>query len=355
MNEGLYKSMYEKIQLNEGQKAEILNGLDKPKETGRRKQRFAVYAAACLCVVFMSNAAVFAAVHFNLVERLETEVNRFLMRERSLTEEQKAVYEQQGTGIEQEIKLEYGTMQFDSMLCDQSYLFLPFTFRLDEQKKEQLLNLRHSDWEKQILRVEFAVNGKHLGKISYLPTAKLRETGEIHGDFMLTGSFQQGEIIQIWELPDAYFDEMDKLGKPICELTVAEIPAAQNIAVPSEPLTDKLGVEIDKITLSPLSLKITGTYQNQNIAPFYIDKAYVELKDGTRVKESPTGSGFGCGDPVKEPSAGSGFGCGEDTEDRYSFEMYKIFESPISIDDVKGIYLRMKNWTDYYYIPMQAE
>lgn len=334
MKKVLYKSMYDNIQLEEEQKRVILKELDRHGESGKKRKKFPIYASACLCAVLLSNVAVFAAVHFNLGEKIGLELSHFFDTERNLTKEQRGIFEQQSTMLEQEIHLEQGTLLLESVLCDNSYLFIPFTFRPDDSGAGKIDYLKS-----ELGKFGFSVkNGKKLSLSSWIwqiDQSRPQEDGNIHGAFMLIDFFRQDDIIQVSQT-----DNWPQSGEPVCELTVSKAVISRNVPFPAEEVNEKVGAVVTQMTLSSLSFQITGTYRKSD--PDFLCESYIELKDGTYVKKASNG-GF------RFSSDGN---IGE--KDSSHFEMSQVFETPVALDKVKGIHLKTKDETEYW-IPVDAD
>lgn len=91
-----------------------------------------------------------------------------------------------------------------------------------------------------------------------------------------------------------------------------------------------------KLKLPPLSMQITGN-SDQLLKLNDTIQFQIEHKDSTTVKEAPTGS---------SKSYGKGNG-------RYSFRYNQLFESPVIVDDLKGIRLLLKSGEECW-IPIQV-
>lgn len=336
MKKALYQSMYNKIQLEETQKREILEELGKYGEHCKKRRKLPIYAAACLCAVLMSNAAVFAAVHFNLGEKIGLELNHFFEAEQNLTKEQSEIYEQQSAGLEQEIRMEHGTLQLESILCDNSYLFIPFTFCPDEPEKENIRCLRD-----ELNKLDFTVKNTEESSFSswiwQIDPSRQQEDGNIHGAFMLIDFFRQNDMIQVSQKDDW---SQPQPGKPVCELTVSKTAISRNVPFSAKEVNEKVGAAVKQITLSSLSLQIAGTYRNND--PDFLCESYVELKDGTHVKTASNGGfRFSSDGDIGEKNISD-------------FEMSQVFETPVVLDTVKGIHLKTKDAAEYW-IPVNAE
>ena len=329
MKKALYKTMYEQIQLNEMQKNNIRSKLNQRKKARFKVRRLPAYAAACLCVLILSNIVVFAAEQIHLGEWIATELDHFPDTKRNLSEEQISTYDRQSIKLEQAIPLEHGTLMFESMLCDSSYVYLPYTFFPNSE--EYLLRRPHKMNEANLLA--FTVKGEKLNvlsQISYVEP-KLQYEKTIHGSILLSGTFHQNSIIQVYSPHTT-----GSLEKPICELPpLNKLKNVQNIPFNAQEIKEKTNIEITQITLSPLSIQITGN-SGQFFTTLSTVQLQIERKDGTTVKKAQSGSSGNC----------------KEENDRYSFQYNQLFESPVSPDDLKGIRILLKNGTECW-IPIK--
>lgn len=114
------------------------------------------------------------------------------------------------------------------------------------------------------------------------------------------------------------------MGKLICELPVSKIKNVQNVAFDAQEIKEKTKIGIRDIKVSPLSIQISGKYDKTTL----FESLHVELerKDGTIVKEAQTGS--------------SGE-VGEFRKGGYNFQFRYLFESPVNLDELSGIRIRL--------------
>ena len=349
MKKALYKTMYEQIRLDDSQKKNILLEIKEHKRRRFQKRRLPAYIAACLCVLMLSNIVAFAAERMHLGEWIAAELNRLWNTNKNLSEKQIAAYDSQSFQLGQTIPLWHGSLTLEAMLCDNHCFYIPYTFC--PESEESLPGL-----EKEIFLLKFAIKGEKkqfLGGYISLPeqtceeqisieqtsieqTSKLNKT--FHGSILLNGSFNQNSIIQIYK---PHTD--GSLGKPVCELPPAKtINNVKSITYDAKDLREKTNIDfkhlnIKNITLSPLSIYITGDiacglWQNDTLS------IQIERKDGSVVKEPPTGGFIKSG---KE-------------NDRYRFECCKLFEAPVSFDELSCIRISTKNGKEYR-IPIQAD
>lgn len=344
MKKDLYKTMYGHIQLNEKQKKTILQELIQGQKMPKKSKRFPAYAAACLCILLLSNVMVYAAVQLHLGDMIADEMNHFFGSKRNLTQEQKAVYEDQSIGLGQKIPLSQGTLIFESMLCDNSYLYIPYTFYSNNEEK----SLTARSLVDSLVFVAKGDETDVISKITYTEP-KPREDNKIHGSFMITGySFHQGDTIQVYRQDpedslnpnitnEAALQKTENSpGLLLCELPVTKMVSIKNIPFDDQEIRENLKTQIEKIVLSPLSVQINGKYEKE--ARDRINQIEIELKDGTIVKRAPSGSGSRSWD---------------DEDNVRNFEICMIFKSPAALDNIKKIHLLTRDGSEYC-IPVQT-
>lgn len=311
MNKALYKAVYDKIQLNNEQKRNIMQELGQCQKNRRKKRRLPAYAAACLCVLMLSNVVVFAAEHISLGEWIAAELGQFWDSENNLSEEQAAVYDEHSVKLGQLLTLEHGTVTFEFMLCDNSYLYIPYTFCPDSEENLYAMP-----------SLSFAIKGDEPEILQQFYRLEPISQGnkKLHGRILLGGTFHQGDILQVYKP-----EKGDFLGKLICELPVSKIKNVQNVAFDAQEIKEKTKIGIKDIKVSPLSIQISGNYDKITLfeSPLHVE---LERKDGTIVKEAKTGSSG----EVDE------FGKGG-----YNFQFRYLFESPVNLDELSGIRIRL--------------
>ena len=334
MKKALYKTMYEQIRLDDSQKKNILLEIKEHKRRRFQKRRLPAYIAACLCVLMLSNIVAFAAERMHLGEWIAAELNRLWNTNKNLSEKQIAAYDSQSFQLGQTIPLWHGSLTLEAMLCDNHCFYIPYTFC--PESEESL-----PGWEKEIFLLKFAIKGEKtqlLGSYISLPEQTSKLNKKFHGSILLNGSFNQNSIIQIYK---PHTD--GSLGKPVCELPPAKtLNNVKSITYDAKDLREKTNIDfkhlnIKNITLSPLSIYITGDiacglWQNDTLS------IQIERKDGSVVKEPPTG----------------GFIKNGKENDRYRFECCKLFEAPVSFDELSCIRISTKNGKEYR-IPIQAD
>lgn len=332
MEKKLYKDMYEQIRLEERRKKEMLNdlkGLEETRAKGR-KESIPSYAAIglLLCFLIVSNATVFAAAHWNVADQLENALELFFQKELNLSEEQKDIYTDYSSTLDNRIELENGIMELEAMLYDEYYVYIPFKVTLDEGAQEKVMQ------DEIAQNYHFYLKGTPcvLGKITYVNPGK-QEDGSYFGNYLLSMDeygLEQGDVIEIRKgaEPDADEDEL------ISQITV--VNQAKSVALDVERIQKQKGVMLKKMVISSLSVHVEGEFEEGDIS--YRDLS-VYLKDGSQVKHASSGAGAGIGE--KNGSYG-----------KY-FYAQVLFESPVSLDEVQGIRIQNKKEGIDFWIPME--
>lgn len=335
MKKELYKNMYEKVRMDDGRKAEMLIQLKELEtaEAGRRKRRIPSYVALGLCLFAVSNATVYAAVHLNVADRLENAIDDFLQTKRNLSEKQKDIYTDYSRALDSRIEIENGTMELEAVLYDEYYAYIPFRITPDDASSFPVKEDVHQYLLKELCdQYYFSLERTQdvLGAITYVNPER-QEDGSYIGNYLLSAgedTLKQGDVLQFqkgdWE---------ENGGKEqMCGVTLNQKVKSVDLDVASVPQQN--GMKLGKVVISPLSVRVEGSCQQEPVPDCEIT---VVRKDGSQVRHAKSGAESAYGE--KGEQSGS------------CFYTQVLFESPVSLDEVKEIRMENKKTGMQFVIP----
>lgn len=326
MKQELYKNMYRQICMTEGQKNSVWQRIQtkesEKEKTVRFKMLFSARAAVCAGVLLVSGMTVLAAGEFSVMDRIAETMGFFTQNEQELTEEQKSIFARYGMALGNEIALTHGTLKLDAALYDGDYLFLPFryAFHQDMDGYAELkagTDIRETSLWKGGTVVGYEQDIVHAGndRLGYRIRQDVRAlTGSltkyqyvIEEDGVLSGSvllstdgdrpFMKGDVIEVVR----YVQEP---GKEERAETISEFTLENAVERQEVPLDDAvrsalggMGLTIDSLTISPLSLQYAGIGTHRDITHTYME---VILKDGSVVGDMGAGYDFDCSAAERE-------------------------------------------------------
>lgn len=343
MKQEIFKSMYDQISLEEEQKTRIWRRLQASTEDGgaAKRARLTARAAVFAGLFLLSGMTVFAAGRFSLVDRFEEAMNWGAKKEQTLTQEQKDIYEQYGQILGNEIETTYGTLKLEAALYDNRYLIIPYSYGLYTENTD----------------IENAPSGISINNIYYRVLPDSEHTGYVFDslnwsrkhtesdDGVSTGSyilspykgetFDQGDVIQVYTVPDTLHLEDEKI---FFEFTLGEMLESIDVAIDASThkiLEDK-GLLIEKISVSPISISYSCLSDG-----IYVFPVYVVLKDGS-IMDGETNYGGHSREDNK----------GRMKEDYpYLLTYERLFPAPINVEEIEGIRIHVGK-TDIW-IPME--
>ncbi len=328
-----YKTMYSQIYLEDGKKQEILqtllqqeaapenprqrkSPLKKEEPFNRNSIGMPAYIAIFFCLILLPGATIFAMGNPALAERISTAFESLFHTQQDLSDGQKEAYAQHSQELDQLLQTENGTLHLDSILYDERYLFLPFTMDSRIDSPLPYTPSLASDFD-----FYFADSQLPLSSVAAKDPLP-QEDGHWLGSYLLTAEeegFHEGDVICIRQKSQG---EQNPQGELLAKVTLPPVPGSQDISFPAEQLKEAIGLQIDKITLSPLSLGINGISPAKDMRIFC--NSYLELQDGTMVRPGLSGSG-GAYDSSSFKST--------------DFSYHILWETPVELDQVKIIHL----------------
>lgn len=342
MNQELFKEMYDNIYLDQGQKDKILDCLEKVnyKAKARTQKKFHMPAIATVCACIVALIAVPVLAASPVLDRITQAFNLLYSNEIELTEEQQSLYSKYGSILDNEVKLNSCTLKLEAVVCDKDYICIPFSVTLKDEKivaGEDIYKQKDKKLYQKILNeisdLNFYKTNNITDKISGVYTqlpSKVQDDGTLKGCYLLyygdlKNTLKQGDTIHI-QMPN-------EPGKVVSELTISKIVESRNIPVDKKLLKSQL-LQIDNIIISPLSLRIDGSSNLKDkkteamFLTHYITDVIIELKDGTFVKKSSTGS--------------------SDVSDKDIFSKTILFEGPITLNNVAGVRIKGRDFDVWF-------
>ncbi|MDE7324353.1 MAG: hypothetical protein K2N73_16900 [Lachnospiraceae bacterium] len=363
MKQELYKKMYQQICMTQEQKDSIWQRIQSEESLKEKKVRFGIHlparAAVCAGMLLVSGMTVLAAGEFSVMDRLAEAMGFFAENEQELTEEQKTIFARYGTALGNEIAMSHGTLKLDAALYDGGHLFIPFRYAFQPDTDGYAELKAGTDIRKTSIWKSGTVTGYdqdigHTGKhrLSYrirqdttaLTGSLTKYQYEIEEDGVLSGSvllstngdrlFTKGDVIEVVR-------HVQELGKEeqievLAEFTLEN--AVEQIEVPLDTQTrsglEDMGVTVEKMTISPLSLQYAGSGTHRDITHMYME---VVLKDGSTVADMRTGYDFDCTASEREIA---------------SVHAGQFFAAPVLPEEIAGV--RVWNYkTEDVWIPVE--
>lgn len=374
MKQELFKDMYRQIHLDKEQKDRIWRRLeaapDSPspddyvhKNAGKRFG-FSTRAAVCASVLLVSGMTVFAANEFFLMDRLANAMKLLTQNEQELTEEQKNIYVQYGTALDNEVVGTNGTFRLEAVLYDENFLFVPFQYIFNSDTagyKNITAGFTFEEtnmWDSKLL-VEFRQDYTGLwygvsqdsrqargisGSITVL-NPEIDEDGVLTGSLLLSvekdKTFRQGDVIQIVRKEEQ--SEVQERSRwletasdeILTEFTLRDAVEQHSISIPTKQAEalGQLGLSMEQLTVSSISLHFSGILKSVTPIPY---SGAVVLKDGSTVEPSATG---GSSSSLRT------------TEQGEMFSWSQLFAAPIQVEEISGI--RIHHETSEVWIPVE--
>lgn len=313
-----YKSMYRQICLKDSKKQEILENLLQ-QETAPKNHRLLqkpAYAAIFLCLLLLPSATIFAMGNPALAERIASAFESLFHTQQDWHKGQKEAYAPHSKELGQTLQTENGTLHFDSILYDEHYLFLPFTM-------DSSMDSRLPSTPSLAFTFDFYFAGSQLPLSSVAAKDPLpQEDGRWLGSYLLAAEkegFHEGDVICIREKKQG---RQNPQGDILAKITLPAVPGSQDIPFPAGQAEEAIGVQIGHITLSPLSLGISGSCPEKGMQVFC--DSYLELQDGTIIRSGLSGSG-------------EAYGSSDTKATDFSYNI--LWEAPVELGQVKNIHL----------------
>ncbi|MCM1537851.1 MAG: hypothetical protein NC254_05600 [bacterium] len=392
MKENIYRSMYRQISLNNEQKNRIRAGIGETENAGaaggRRKARFTLRTAACVCAVVAASCITVLAANPSYVDRIADTLRYFTGRSGEMTQAESELYTTYGTEAAYILDTAAGKIEMEAVLYDDGYVFIPFTLHPkaavepgtdlmqdlasrrmlsdivdgiceDTQGRECTFRLAGHPYEDfaQITQIDPAVleDGTMTGSyaLHYIwkddegisqgdvvqwvrrvlqadgePWSRLLEEGESTEGLTVYDVEIDGEIVQMVDLSPE--DEV-LLEIP---LESGEMP---KLEIPAEDLHLPYGMEVERITITPLALYMYGTGdKNQPGYPRVSQNTWLVLKDGTMV-----GGQRDTGEVGRR-----------EKDETYDYWISQLFKEVVDLDEVAGIRI-MERGEEIYFIPVE--
>lgn len=329
MKQELFKEMYNGIQMDREQKERILSNIkaeeNKKRIKAGRKLPVPAIATACACVMLFAGVPVLAA-NTGIVDSIVQAFGLFSIDKPEVTEEQKKIYSEYGNVLDNEIKLEGGTLKFDAVVCDKNYICIPFSvINPDNTAKKRVHN--------ENLRFFLAGSKSDypMGMITMFP--QVQEDGSLKGCYQLNveEEINPGDKILVKRAEKWDDDKYDL----VSEFNIQKIAESCNIPVDKELLKKKDMGQIYSMEISPLSLRIEGKNKQGDARKSYREDIFyyditVELKDGTIIKQADTGQ------------------WGRESEND-TYIRTVLFAAPVDVSKVAGV--RIKSLDKELWIP----
>lgn len=252
-----------------------------------------------------------------------------------------------------EISMAHGTLKFDAALYDGAYLFIPFRYAFHEDaegfaelkagtdiRKTSLWNdgtvagfhedLVYMDNERMGYRIRQdakAVTGS-LTKFRH----EITEDGVLSGSVLLTTNgdrlFTEGDVIEVVRhVRDVEKEEQKEEEIKVLTAFTLEKPVAQSavaLDAADRSALGELGLDIENMTISPLSLQYDGSGTHKDITHTYME---VVLKDGSVVDDM--GAGYETAHSAAE-------------QETTVFHAHRFFTAPILPEEIAGV----RVWND---------
>lgn len=339
MEQELYKSMYDQIRLNEDQKNRICQRMEagsKKRKAGKRVQ-FPICAAVCVGILVLSGMTVLAASDFAVVDSISSAMKNFVKSKQGSTDKRKSIYEQYGGALNNEIVLEHGVLKLDTVLYDECYMFVSFTFTVTMEDESitagtdiQDTKLYQTLLNNELSGLNFYTSDKteyQLKKYLYLEP-EIQEGGTMTGNYLVHLDdviFEQGDVIQLSVAKD--YDS----GQVLTAFTLKNESGSQELPM-DMALMQMEGIPVDKMTISPLSLYFEGTIDEEDgidsdvMINELLCHTSVVLKDNQIVSQAAVGSGSSRSDG--------------DEAGQCTYNVMLLFDSPIDLNDVEWIHIQ---------------
>lgn len=300
MKQELYKNMYRKITMTEEQKNRVWQRIQAKQNTVHTNTRFSARAAVCAGVFLLSGMTVLAAGEFSVMDRLEESMRLFTENKSELTQEQKTVFAQYGTALGNEIAMTHGTLKLDAALYDGAYLLIPFRYAFHEDVEgfaelktgtdirdtrlwrggavagyhEDLENANDERLGWRIQQDNKAVTG-FLMKFQH----EIAEDGVLSGSILLWTNgerlFTTGDVIEV--VRQVQKEEQIKI---LTGFTLENPAQCRELPLGAavRSALGEMGLNIETMTITPLSLQYTGSGTHKDITHTYME---VVRKDGS--------------------------------------------------------------------------
>ena len=391
--------MYRQIHLDKKQKNRMWQRLEAAadghnpnylmqKNAGKRFS-FSARAAVCVGMLFVSGMTVFAANEFSLTDRLSNAMKLLTQNEQDPTEEQKNIYAQYGTALDNEVVRANGTFRLEAALYDGNYLFIPFSYIMNPDtagymsvtagytfdeatmwNSKLLAGYRQDQTDLWYGISQGTRQARGISGSIMVLNPEIKEDGVLTGSLLLSvaqdETFCKGDVIQIVE--KAKQPEVtgkirwiengenteglevfcnDELGyfvleenyivpdKILTEFTLGNPVEQHNVSIPAKQteMLKQLGLSVDELTISSISIHFSGILGSTVSAPY---SGSVMLKDESTVGFSASGgslSGIGTASIGKQ------------------FSWCRLFNAPIQVEEIEGI--RINQGTSEVWIPVE--
>lgn len=334
-------------------------------------------AAVCLGALLLSGMTVFAANELSLTDRLAEAIKTLTQNEKDATKDQEDLYAQYGQVLDSEIELDNGTLRLDAALYDETNLIIPFRylFHSDVEGYETLTAGADLDQASPQAQAVYRLDMKtFLGQVNFriapdsvqansqylITDSILSEDGTIIGSLLVNAHepkfFEPGTVIQLVKTAVADIpgqteesvgtddliqavESADSENDPVvyAEFTLGTALEQRELTIDSQntaALKD-MGISVDRISLSPLSLCYSGKGTHTRALSASVT---IILKDGRIIKRSPNGSGCALSDTNRDNTS-------------FSFFASVLFEEPVLLEDVVEIQIR-NHWGSDIHIPV---
>lgn len=353
MEQELFKNMYQQIHLDKEQKDRIwqrfaaaADGLainDNEGKNAEKRYSSSMRFAACVGALLLSGMTVFAASEFSLTDRLADAMKLLTQSGQESTEEQQSIYAQYGAALDNVFVRENGTFRLEAALFDKNYLFVPFRYIMNSDTagyEEITAGFAFEEsymWNSGLLAgyrqdcadlwygiLQDSERASGITGYVMVLNPEIEEDGVITGSLLLTveqdETFNSGDVIQVVKRAK----QPENPDEVLTEFTLENALEQYSIVIPEEQeeAFEQLGLSVDKITVSSISIHFSGIRESTADMPAL---GAVVLKDGSTVDLSATGGTSGNG---------------ETTEAGRAFYCYRLFAAPIQVEKVAGIRIR---------------
>lgn len=376
MKQEQFRNVYQHIHLSTQQKDRIWGQIQTASnpQPVRKRMPLPTRAAVCLGALLLSGMTIYAANELSLTDRLAEAIKTLTQNEKDATKDQEALYAQYGQVLDSEIELDNGTLLLDAALYDETNLIIPFRylFHSDVEGYETLTAGADLDQTSPKAQAVYRLDTKtFLGHVSFriapdsvqansqylITDSILSEDGTISGSLLVNAHepkfFEQGTVIQlvktaVADIPGQTAESVgtddliqavesaDSEKDPViyAEFTLEKALEQRELTIDTQNMAalKDMGISVDRISLSPLSLCYLGKGTHTRALSASVT---IVLKDGRIIKRSPNGSGYALSDTNRDNTS-------------FSFFASVLFEEPVLLEDVAEIQIRNNGGSDIH-------
>lgn len=290
MNEEIYKSTLQQINLSMVQKEKMLVNIEAAYEKSHShnavsfpiKRKFSRCAAAFLCVLLLSNLTVYAAKKLNLAAYFQQFYSNIAMTNVALDNTQQALIDNYGTELNQSIILPHGTLTINGALYDSHMIYLTYTYE----------STKHIYCAPSL---DVSINGFQATSMMHGSQTHTYKEGYVTGYYILFSndlekdSFHENDLIELshpsGDCPVSF------------SLTDSLNSISQNMVDTNTPVVVDDNILINQVIITPLSVTIQASATGSDLDHAYhsiaIRSITVTKKDGSTVPLGNVISGSG--------------------------------------------------------------